>query len=224
MKVYIIIPAYNESQTLPNVIRELLDFGYENIVVVDDGSKDNTYKLIRDFNIHTLQHIINRGQGAALKTGTNYALMQGADIIVHFDADGQMRVQDIETLVKPLIEEDYDIVMGSRFLGAPQNMPLKRKVLLKGAKTFNKVFLGINMQDPQSGFRALSRESAKTIKIKHDRMAHCSQILQDIIKKDLKVKEVPVTINYTEYSLQKGQKSTDALKIVLDLFLRKIIK
>lgn len=224
MNIWIVIPAYNEAQKIKEVITDLKKNNFKNIVVIDDASADMTSEVAAQQAVHVLLHKVNRGQGAALATGTQYALLNDADIIVHFDADGQMQAKDIPTLVKALGSKDVDVAIGSRFLSKESNIPALRKVLLAGARIFNRVFLGITLKDPQSGFRAMKRIAAEQIKIKHDRMAHCSQMLHDMYEQGLTIQEVPVEIRYTEYSLHKGQNSFDAIKIVWDLLIGKIMK
>lgn len=223
MNTYVVIPAYNEEGKIVEVINDLQNLGYTNIVIVDDASSDLTYEKSIGQGVIALRHLINRGQGASLGTGTRYALQKGADFIVHFDADGQMRGEDIAVLLESFNDNSVDVVIGSRFGGKSEVPPL-RKVLLFGIRIFNRVLMGVNLRDPQSGFRVLSRKAASKIEIKQDRMAHCSQMMQDMKKKDLKIVEVPVSILYTEYSLGKGQSFMDVFKVVWDLFLGSIVK
>lgn len=225
MDIYVVIPAYNEEQKIVEVVKGLQSSGYKNIVVVDDASSDLTYQKAQHCNdVVVLQHVINRGQGAALATGTQYALSQNADYIVHFDADGQMNAQDIPKLIDAFKGANtVDVVIGSRFGGETKIPPL-RKFLLWGIRVFNRFIMGVTLRDPQSGFRVLSRHAAEMIEIKQDRMAHCSQMMKDMHQKKLKIVEVPVTIVYTEYSLGKGQSFKDVFKVVWELFLGSIVK
>ena len=115
--VYITIPLYNEEKMILKVIKSLNENGYNNIVVVDDGSSDNGYELVKNnTNVIITKHIINRGQGAALQTAMEIAINRGAKYIVHFDSDGQHDSKDIDHMLNTLIEGNYDIVLGSRFL------------------------------------------------------------------------------------------------------------
>ncbi|GIU68961.1 MAG: hypothetical protein KatS3mg002_0197 [Candidatus Woesearchaeota archaeon] len=224
MKIFIVIAAYNESKSISKVINSLKKAGYKNIVVVDDGSKDNTYEIIKKSRVHALKHIINRGQGAALKTGIDYAINKGADIIVTFDADGQHRVEDIKPMIEPIINKECEITIGSRFL-KKTSVPLKRLLTLKIAILVLWLFYGVKMTDAHNGFRAMSRDAAKKIEITSDRMEHASQIIEEIYKKRIKYKEVPVTIIYNNYSLSKGHGGlTQAIKVFTKMFFRKILK
>lgn len=222
-KVYIVIAAYNEDKTLAQVLSDLKK-NYQNIIVVDDGSTDNTYQQALAAGVTILSHLINRGQGAALATGINYALKVGAEIIITFDADGQHQVADIPMVIKPIVEQKVDVVLGSRFLNPQSTVPFFRKIILKSAIIFTWIISGVKLTDAHNGFRAFSRLAAEKIKINHDRMAHSSEIIEQIKRNKLSFKEVAVTINYTKYSLAKGQSALDSLKIVKDIFFKKIIK
>lgn len=221
MDTFIVIPAYNESQHIKSVIDDLKGHGFHNIVVVDDGSEDNTVEIVQTQGVMLVKHFINRGMGAALQTGNEYALGRGADIIVHFDADRQMRAGDIASLIVPIKSGQADIVLGSRFLGTTQKMPLTKKFLiLPVSKVVNFLFTGIWLTDVHNGLRALSRMSASKIIIRQDRMAHNSEIIEQIRKLELRFKEGPVHIVYNEY----GQSIWGGLKIIRDLLIGKFIR
>lgn len=224
MKIFIVIAAYNEGKSIAKVISGLKKAGYNNIAVVDDGSRDNTYEIIRNSGAHALHHIVNRGQGAALKTGIDYALNNGADIIVTFDADGQHMVEDIPAMIKPIIKKECDATIGSRFLKKTR-MPLLRRITLKIGVLIMWLFYGVKMTDAHNGFRALSKEAAKKIEITSDRMEHASQIIEEIYRKRIKYKEIPVTIRYTDYSMGKGHGGfRQACRVFGRMFLRKLMR
>lgn len=219
MKIFCIIPAYNEEKTIVEVINSVKPL-VDKVVVVDDGSTGSTFKLAKAQDVAVLHHIINRGQGAALKTGTEYALKNGADIIIHFDADGQFLVNDIKNVIEPIKTRVADIIFGSRFLSKQSDIPfVKKNAILPLAKFVNRIFFGIKMTDPQSGFRAMSAHAAKQIDWQQDRMAHCSEILFTANKSGLKIKEVPITIIYYSF----GQRFSGGFKILKDLFLARLI-
>ncbi len=219
MRTFCIIPAYNEAKTIQEVINNVSS-QVDQIVVVDDGSADRTGKLAREENVTVLTHLLNRGQGAALQTGDEYALNQGADIIIHFDADGQFLPAEIKEIIAPLKSGEADIVFGSRFLGKKSNMPrLKRYAIIPLAKIVNKLTINSPLTDPQNGFRALSRSAAEKITIEHDGMAHCSEIIMKTLANKLKFKEVPVTIIYHSF----GQKFSGGIKIIKDLIIAKLL-
>lgn len=221
MKIYIVIPAFNEAQHINKVIKDLKDNDYENIVVVDDGSVDDTYQQAKNNQVEVLQHVVNRGMGAALQTGNSFALWQGAEVIVHFDADGQMLASDIKAMVDPIINNQVDVTLGSRFLSARDEMPWSKKYLIQPlAKVINYFFTKLWLTDAHNGFRALSASAAKKIQVTQDRMAHNTEIVEKIKKNNLKYREIPVTIKYYEY----GQSLGGGFKILRDLLLGKLIR
>jgi glycosyltransferase involved in cell wall biosynthesis len=197
--------------------------GYQ-VVVVDDGSSDRTRQIAAQLATAVVCHPINLGQGAALKTGIDYALSQGADFIVTFDADGQHRVSDIGALLEALDREGADFALGSRFLGRPQGMPALRRLLLRAATLFTTATTGLRLTDTHNGLRALTRRGAAALRLRQNRMAHASEILAEIARSGLRYVEVPVTIDYTAYSLEKGQRAGDFVTILLDLFAQKLYR
>ncbi len=223
-KLFLVIPAFNEEKSIAKVVHDLQNHGFSNIVVIDDCSLDATAKEAMQAGATVLRHIINLGQGAALKTGNTYALEKGADIIVHFDADGQMQVSDIKKMIEPITEENVDITIGSRFLGKAENIDFGKKIMLKLARFVILVLYGLWLTDSQNGFRAMNKYAAGKIDITSNRMEHAGEILGEIKKKKLKVKEVPVRIIYTKYSMAKGQSWTKSFSLGTRMILRKIIK
>jgi len=220
--VYITIPLYNDEKMILNVIDNLKDNGYKNIVVVDDGSRDNGYDVVRNSNKAIIgKHIINRGQGAALQTGMEIAIDKGAKYIVHFDSDGQHDVKDLDNMLETLVNGKYDIVLGSRFL-QENNIPLSKKILLRGGIIFTYLLSHIWLTDVHNGLRAMTVETAKKLNIQHDRMEHASEILDKIKVLNLKYTEVPVTIHYTEYSMSKGQSIFNSINIAWKLISSKL--
>jgi glycosyltransferase involved in cell wall biosynthesis len=218
--VWVVIPAYNESQVLKEVLGELRDYNRSyNIVVVDDGSSDETASVASGFDVHILRHPVNLGQGAAIATGIEYALREGADIVVTFDADGQMSAEDIGAVVNEVLKEGIDVALGSRFLTArPKGMPRVKKTGLKLATIFTELSTGLKITDTHNGLRAFRAEALRKIVITQNRMAHASEILSEIARNKLTYREVPVTIRYTEYSKAKGQSIFNTINILYELF------
>lgn len=220
MKVFCIIPAHNEATRIAKVINKVKPF-VDEVVLVNDGSQDNTGELAREAGATVLTHIINRGQGAALQTGNEYALSKQADVVVHFDGDDQFRAEEIPEIIAPILLQESEAVLGSRFLDKKSDLPkMKKNIIMPLARLANKLFFNINLSDPQSGFRALNKEAVQKIKIENDGMAHCSEILYQIFKNNIKVKEVPITVTYHEY----GQKISGGVRIMKDLIIKEIIK
>lgn len=221
-KLAIIVPAYNEEKQISSTIEDLKNNNYLNIILVDDGSKDKTSELAEEKGATVLKHIINRGQGAALQTGISYALLHNFEIIITFDADGQHQAKDIKALVQPLLEKKADIALGSRFI-KENNIPISRKILLKGSILVDWFFSKIKLTDTHNGLRALSRKAAEKIEITERGMAHASEIIQQIKANKLRYCEVPITIRYTEDTLKKGHGSfSQAAKVLCRLIWNKI--
>jgi glycosyltransferase involved in cell wall biosynthesis len=214
-QIYIVIPAYNEGVAIGAVIAGL-KARWRNVIVVDDGSRDETGSAALSAGSVVLTHVLNRGQGAALQTGIRYALEQGASVIVTFDSDGQHRVEDIDRLVAPIREGMAEVALGSRFLGTTERMPSRRKLLLRGAILFTWISSGLRLTDAHNGLRAFSRAAALRIQIQLDRMAHASEIVDQIAASKMKYVEVPVHIVYSEYSRKKGQSSLGAFRVLFD--------
>jgi len=192
-------------------------------VVVDDGSGDGTGAAARAAGALVVTHAVNRGQGAALMTGIRCALRRGADIVVTLDADGQHDPADIRALVAPILADRADVVLGSRFLGHAHLIPPMRRRLLRAAVVFTRWSTGLDLTDTHNGFRALSRRAASAIELSQDRMAHASEILERIAALDLRHVEVPVAIRYTDYSTGKGQSAWGAFRILVDLWVSKVM-
>jgi len=219
--IWVVIPAFNEGQVIADVVAGVVREGYR-VVLVDDGSADATGDFAAAAGADVVRHPINLGQGAGLQTGIAYALARGADAIVTFDADGQHRANEIALLIETLERENADFVLGSRFKGAAVNLPPRRRLLLKAATLFTRVTTGLDVSDAHNGFRALSRRGAQAITLRQNRMAHASEILHEIARSGLRYVEAPVTIEYSAYSLAKGQKISDSIVIMVDLFARRL--
>ncbi len=191
------------------------------VVVVHDGSWDGTAEEAEKGGALVLHHAINRGQGAALKTGTLAALRLGADVIVHIDADGQHDPSYIPSMIKPIADGEADVVFGSRYMGIRAiDMPVKRRVLMHGIRLFNIFILGIpsHVRDPQTGFRAFHAEAGRKLDFHQDGMAHCSEILR-YVTHHFRWKEVPVQVRYSKETMAKGQWRGGALHVVWQLLV-----
>ena len=221
--VYIVVPAFNEESAVHDVVRNLKS-EYEHVVVVDDGSRDKTSAEATRAGAVVLRHVLNRGQGAALQTGIDYALLHDAEVIVTFDADGQHRVEDVDDLVAALEKNNADIAIGSRFLNLRSNVPAFRRVLLRIATRFMRLTSGVALSDAHNGLRAIRRNAAEKIHLTIDGMAHASEIVDQIYRHKLRVTEVPVVIHYSEYSLRKGQSSLAAFRIAFDYLMKRLFR
>jgi glycosyltransferase involved in cell wall biosynthesis len=220
--LWIIVPAYNEGCRLGRLLEGLCRTRAQ-VVVVDDGSDDETSTVALRYPVWVVRHLFNRGQGAALQTGIEFALRHGADLLVTFDGDGQHDVEDIAALVRPIREGTADVVLGSRFRGRAVGLPWGRWLVLKLGVLFTRFFSGLSVSDTHNGLRALSRSAAEQLRITQDRMAHASEILGEVRRHGLRYVEIPVTVAYSSETLSKGQTSWNALKIAAQLFLGRFI-
>lgn len=222
-KVWAVIAAYNEEQVIKETVTNVLAH-VSNVVVVDDCSGDDTAKQAFDAGAHVLRHLINLGQGGALQTGVDYALKNGCEFVVTFDADGQHSATEILPMLLALQQSQSDIALGSRFLGKTLNLPWQRRWVLKVAIIFTRVTSGIKLTDVHNGFRVMSSHFCKQFEFRQNRMAHASEILNYISSREIKFIEFPVTITYTEYSVRKGQRSSNALRVLMELFMGHVSK
>lgn len=218
--IFIIVPAYNEAVVLDKVLQELTALPYT-VIVVDDGSSDNTSDIAKKNKVLLAKHLINLGQGAALQTGMNIAREKGATAVVHFDADDQHDPGEIPLLLSVLENENADIVFGSRFIETANEIPVGRKWLLRCARYVNWLFTGLLLTDAHNGFRVLNERALNKIELTENRMAHATEILQQTKHLGLKWLEAPVTVRYSDYSKHKGQGNWSAINIFFDLLVKK---
>lgn len=223
MKIYIVMPAFNEEKIIGKVITSLRKEGYENIIVIDDGSSDNTGAIAQRNGAMVCRHPINRGLGGALGTGIEAALQENADIIVTFDSDGQHSPKDIKKLTAVIEKKKADVVIGSRLL-KPKGMPFIRRIGNLGLNIITYMLFGVWTTDSQSGLRAFSRDAAQKIQIRTNRMEVSSEIIKEIGRLRLRFKEVPIRAIYTDYSKHHGQSHMNGFKIVGKLVLKKLMR
>lgn len=224
MKLLIIIPAYNEEKMIGKVIDSLKKYKKNkntDLLVIDDGSLDNTYKTVKQKKVTVIRHIINRGLGVSLGTGFAYAAEHDFDYVVTFDADGQHQAADINKIIKPLTKRKADVVIGSRLIDPANKMPKLRKIInyLSNIATF--ILFNLWTTDSQSGLRGFNREAVLKIKIKSQRMEVSSEIFKEIKRLKLSMIEVPIKSVYTDYSIQKGQPVSNAPNVFWKLILHK---
>jgi glycosyltransferase involved in cell wall biosynthesis len=215
---WVVVPALNEAPVIRRSIGELRSV-FPNVVVTDDGSEDATGEEALAAGAVVIRHPLNLGQGAAIQTGIDFALSRGAAYVATFDADGQHSVEDLRLMLEVLCKEQLDIVLGSRFLGRAQGLTRARSALIRTGALFTNLTTGVSLTDAHNGLRMMTSSTAKRLRICQDRMAHASEFIAQIGRLKLKVKEVPVTITYSAYSVAKGQKMTNSFRIVLDLFV-----
>lgn len=223
--IHIIMPAYNESKTIKKVLKELISLGLR-VVVVDDGSKDHTYQTVYSVlkqhpgQVRLYRHPLNRGLGAAIRTGIEASLTLNPRVLVTFDADGQHHTEDLLGLCQPILEDQADVVLGKRNF---KEMPFRKNFGNKVMNLITIIFYGHHVQDSQSGLRAFNLRAAQLIELNSRDYGVSSEIVGEIYRHHLRLKEVPITTIYTEYSLSKGTNTRVGLKILAKL-IRNILK
>ncbi len=224
--IYFLMPAYNEANIIGQVIDKLLSSGVENIIIVNDGSTDGTAAIVNSYKqVTLLNHVINRGQGAALATGLDYlSQIEDCKFVCTFDADGQHQLNDVIKMVQILEDNNQlDLVIGSRFVGQTNtNAPLSRKITLKLGTLFLRFVYGLNITDAHNGLRVIRKNVITKMIPKLDDFSHASEMTYLIKYHKLTYKEFPTNIIYTDYSLAKGQSSLNSIKIAYKTILHKL--
>ncbi|HEY5160056.1 MAG TPA: glycosyltransferase family 2 protein [Gaiellaceae bacterium] len=221
---YVIMPVYNEAPVIGSVIEELSQ-AFENIICINDGSTDTSAVEIRKTPSVLVNHPINLGQGAALKTGIEYALQDvNAAYFVTFDSDGQHKVDDALKMLEIAREGEFDVVLGSRFLGKAENINPVRSAFLRIAVLFSNIETGIRLTDAHNGLRVFNRKFAEQLDITMPGMAHATEVIHSLAKSGLRYVEMPVTVLYTEYSRSKSQSLINSVNIGFDLLMKRMAR
>ena len=195
------IPAYNEEHTIAKVVLKTMKY-VDEVIVCDDGSTDMTGEIAERLGAMVIRHERNRGYGATIVSLFRRARELGADVMVTLDADGQHNPDDIPRLVKPIIDGEADIVIGSRFLDdeSKELVPKYRRAGIKAITSLSKAFSYNKLSDAQSGFRAYSKRALELLKPTEQGMGVSTEILIKASRFNLNVVEVPVKITYDKYS------------------------
>ena len=218
--VWVVIPVFNEAQVLEQVVRQTLGV-FPNVVCVDDGSGDGSVDAVLRTGAHLVRHPVNLGQGAALQTGLAYARAQpGARYFVMFDADGQHRLEDASAMLQVARSGEADVVLGTRFAEHAASVPLLKRIVLRTAVLLSPAGRKLKLTDAHNGLRVLTRPVADDLRITMNGMAHASEIVSYLGRSSWRVREVPVSIQYTEYSRSKGQSLLNGVNILFDLSVR----
>ncbi len=215
MPVFVVIPVYNE---LPEVLYAVLDkFPTDYfLVVVDDGST-LPFEVTHE-NAVLLRHPINKGQGAAIRIGIDYALKNNATHIATFDADGQHRFSDLQKMEATMLAKNCDVVIGSRFNASTVGIPFIKKLVLKGGVLLQNTVFGVRLTDAHNGLRLFNKHAAEKIKITENRMAHASDIIYQIKLHNLAYCEIPIKVEYSAYAIKKGQSIFNSVAILYLIF------
>jgi glycosyltransferase involved in cell wall biosynthesis len=218
--VWVVIPVFNEAQVLQSVVESALTV-FPNVVCVDDGSRDGSVEAVLRTRAHLVRHPVNLGQGAALQTGLSYARAQpGAEYFVTFDADGQHRLEDAQKMLDMARSPDVDLVLGTRFAEHAATVPLVKRLILRTAVLLSPAGRKLRLTDAHNGLRVLTRPVVEDLHITMNGMAHASEIVSYLGRSSWRVREVPVSIRYTDYSRSKGQSLLNGVNILFDLSVR----
>lgn len=231
------IRVYNEETTIGSTIDEIINAGFSKILLINDGSQDNSEEAIRqqqkkhpDKLILLASHTINRWWGAANQTWYNFIKKYGEQLnikrFVWFDADGQMDINDMKKFIEAIKQENFDLYLGSRFIqwGKAENITSSRKIILRISKIVTKVFYGSQVSDPHNWYRVISLSALQKFDFISDWMHYANEFNEQLHKYKLKYKEIPVHIRYTQYSTSKWhrQKNSNSIKLGLEMIYKKI--
>lgn len=216
--VYIVIPAKDEGSRVNRVIQKTRLAGFENIVIVNDGSSDNTAAVAEAYGAIVLNHTINLGPGAATQTGIDYAVSQNAKIIVTMDADEQHSPSDIQRLVETIEREQVDVVIGSRFLKKDNTIPTMRIIYNKIANIITYGLTGIWVTDSQSGMKAFGAKFAQESRLHFSGFEFCVEIIRNIGMHKATYTEIPINVMYSKETMEKGQSFFTGVRMLVKLF------
>ncbi len=225
-RVTIFLPAYNESRVIGGVLEKLpaslAGIGPVRVVVVDDGSRDDTAVVSRSHGALVARHRINRGVGLATITGIKIAREIGTDILVMMDSDGQHDPDDLAAVIAPIVDGKADVVVGTRLVKS-KGMPWIRRV---GNKTMNlilRLLAGVRTTDSQSGFRAFNSYALERLRLTTSGYEVHTEMLVAARRAGLRIAEAPIKVIYTAYSKKKGQTITNSLNVIFRLILKTIM-
>lgn len=211
---YIVLPAKDEAKRIRKVIDSVLNLGYQNIVLVDDASSDDTAEIGESYpTVTVLRHIVNLGSGGATKTGLDYAVSKGAKYIATIDADGQHAAEDLDLLIREIEKGESDLVVGSRFL-KENTIPKSRIFFNRAGNLISLMLTGKYMTDSQSGLKVMTGELARKISIEYNGFEFCMEIIKNARAHDAKISELPVSVMYDKETTEKGQNLMSGLNMI----------
>lgn len=220
----VIIPAYNEAKFIAKVLQKLSLSGFEEVVVIDDGSDDQTFDIAKEYGAYTLRHHQNCGMGAATQTGIIWGIGQKRyQYFLTIDADDQQDPEDLKKILQKLKDTTVECVIGSRFL-EKNKIPTFRRFANKVANILTGVIFGVWVGDSQSGLRGFSLEVAKKLDLHANGFEYCSEFVREVVSAGFKIDEVPISVRYTKESMAKGQSFSEGLKTLFKLILRALAR
>lgn len=220
--IYVVIPAKDEASRIGQVLEGLQAQGLDRMVVVDDGSGDHTGQVAQQYGAEVVRHLVNLGAGAATKTGIEYALSRGADIIVTIDGDGQHYPEDAPVLLKALQEKAVDVVIGSRFLKKKDQLyiPRHRRLLNYLGNALTAIITGVFVSDSQSGYKAFRASFARQLDFQFKGYEFCTEFIHLMRHHGATFEEVPIRVRYSAETMAKGQSWRNGFHMLLR-FIRK---
>lgn len=219
MRIFIVIPAFNEAGRIEDVLEDIKGIGFP-VIVVDDGSWDSTLDKVKKHKVIALRHKINLGKGAALKTGCEAAILLGAEAVILMDSDRQHKVSDLPKFVEKINQGKYEIVFGSRNLN--MGIPLVRYMGNKIESVLISLLYGIYISDPICGFRAVTKKAYQKMNLESSGYDVETEMVIKAKQLDLKYCEVSVETVY--YDKFKGVTILDAFGIFVNILKWKILK
>lgn len=216
--IFVVVPAFNEASVIEESINALNKY-FSNIIVVNDGSTDDTLITLKNFNIKIINHPINIGVGGAFQTGFKYILKNHKDCIgaITFDADGQHKVKDAIKIADELINTEYEIIFGSRFLGHAYKIPIIKRFVLRSVTAITNFFTGMKLTDAHNGLKGFKTSAINKIDIKLDGYAYETELIRQVSEKSISYKESSTDIEYSDYSTKKGQNILNGFIIIEDI-------
>jgi glycosyltransferase involved in cell wall biosynthesis len=221
--IWILLPAYNEAPVIRDVIREVRRCGFLQILVVNDGSEDGTDAVALEEGALVISHPINRGAGAVVQTGIEWARHRGIQYLVQLDADGQHHPSDIPSLVRMMEERGCDLVIGSRFILRSAGIPRLRIYYNQISNLITNWFCDRWYTDTQSGFRMFNRKAIEQLDLHLDGFGYCSEMIIQAEHKGLRIEEVPIAVSYTAYSMSKGQDFYNGVVTAINLLWKLVV-
>lgn len=222
MKKVAVIPAYNEKRTITSVVQGVLQY-VDTVLVIDDGSTDNTPALAKAAGARVITHIENCGAGAATMTGIEAARILGADIVITLDADEQHDAKDIPALIQPVEDGSSDIVFANRF-GNRNSIPFIRRFFNSIGNIITFAATGRWVADSQCGFKVFGPKAVQEIDIRMSGFEFCTEIVRESVQKRWRYAQVPIKVIYSEYTLAKGQSFAGGVKTAFKILLRSFIR
>ena len=228
-RVCVIVPAYNEATVITDVIQtskrafaKIKGFDID-IVVINDGSRDETSSEAKKGGAIVVDHILNSGVGGATLTGLAYARKYKYDIAATMDADGQHAPEDVIKGIKKIDKSPSGLLIGSRLIDS-EGMSKTKVLGNKGLSLITKVLFGVNVTDSQSGLRIYSRAAIEKLDWKTTGYEFCSEMIWRAKQLGIEIEEFPIQAIYTDYSRSKGQNNWNAINIVKRLFKQRIVE